>query len=441
MDKARLDSPLFWRDFSDRLWGREPIALRGFCAPPLTSEELYRLVVSCCDPTSAACGVRVQLFIDGKDRAGHLSGEHLPRADDASFESFDRRMKTLLDGADYFFFIRYPEALHFPLWDWSRRFLARLYEHVGMDTLGAYQSIFFGDYRKTPFGVHCDHEDIFQIPILGRKVLRCWHGDYAAGRPRFAGTLDLREFAADSFVLEGWPGDILYWPSQIWHVAESPGGLTASLSLGLCRSDHDIPLAQRLLEEVTNARWDELRAAPGPKRCAPLPFEPSRPQRSVQAVPAPLSEAARRIGSWLDDRQVASRWLRLVTGGSFLRVPQPRDGESITMADTVRRLADNPMAWIPTGNGQLEVSVNGLSAIAPADPRIERLLERLEVGGSTSVTALLSPLAERGDSDSVSLTAAACALLTELWQFRGIERVGPEPRTTEADRAVVKRRG
>jgi hypothetical protein len=423
MNETKIDSPTFWQEFSENSWGRTPLALRGFCAPPLSSDELLQLVVRCCDPTSAACGVRVQFFIDGIDQAGHLCGQHLPREEDGSFESFDRRIKALLGGADYFFFIRYPEALDFPLWDWSRCFLARLYEHVGMDTLGAYQSIFFGDYRKTPFGVHCDHEDIFQIPILGRKVLRCWHGDYATGHPRLVGALDFEEFTEDSFVLEGWPGDLLYWPSQIWHVAESPGGLTASLSLGLCRSDHDIPLAQRLLEEVTNARWDELRAAPGPKHSAPLPFEPHRLQSSVQTVPAPLSEAARRIRGWLDERRVASRWLRTVTGGSFLRVPQPRKGESITIADTIRRLGGNPMAWIRAADSELEVSVNGLSTTAPADPLIEGLLESLDDAGPMPVTALLSPFAERGGCEGERLVDAAYILLTDLWKFRGIERV------------------
>ena len=427
MNEARIDSATFWQHFSEDIWGRKPLALRGFCAPPLSSEKLLQLVVRCCDPTSAACGVRVQLFIDGKDQAGHLCGEHVPREKDGSFEGFDRRMKGMLDGADYFFFIRYPEALDFPLWDWSRCFLARLYEHVGMDTLGAYQSIFFGDYRKTPFGVHCDHEDIFQIPILGRKVLRCWHGDYAAGHPRFVGALDVEEFIADSFVLEGWPGDILYWPSQIWHVAESPGGLTASLSLGLCRSDHDIPLAQRLLEEVTNARWDELRAAPGPKHSAPLPFEPHRLQANAQTVPGPLTEAARRIRSWLDERRVASRWLRTVTGSGFLRVPEPRKGESITIADTIRRLDGNPMAWIRAWDRELEVSVNGLSTTAPADPLIESLLERLDDAGPMPVAALLSSFTARGVSGAEGLVEAACTLLTDLWEFRGIERVNEPP--------------
>jgi hypothetical protein len=334
---------------------------------------------------------------------------------------------AMLDGADYFFFIRYPEAIHFPLWDWSRCFLSRLYRHVGMDTLGAYQSIFFGDYRKTPFGVHCDHEDIFQIPILGRKVLRCWHGEYAAGHPRFAGAIDYEEFAADSFMLEGWPGDILYWPSQIWHVAESCGGLTASLSLGVCRPDHDIPLAQRLLEEVTSARWDELRAAPGPKLGTALPFDPHDPRCSAQTVPGPLSAAAQRIKEWLDERRVASRWLRMVTGCSFLRVPQPRQGRAITVADTVRRLDGNPLAWIRAGDGELEVSVNGLSTITLADPLIEGLLERLDDTEPIPVAALLGPFAVRGCSETERLTDAACNLLTELWSFRGIDLSQPPP--------------
>lgn len=422
MSERRADSAEFWSDFSSRVWGREAVALADFCVPPLDEDELFRLAVRCCDPTSAACGIQLQVFFDGKDQAGSLDGKYLPQESDGGFAGFDRRMKAMLGGADYCFFIMYPEALHFPLWDWSRRFLARLYEHVGIDNLGAYQSIFFGDYRKTPFGIHCDHEDIFQIPILGRKVLRCWPAGYDASQEGFVHSLDYGKFLPDSFLLEGRRGDVLYWPSQTWHVAESPGELTASLSLGLCRSDHDIPFAERLLEEIVEAKWDDLRSEPGPRYAAPLPFETQRLRQHVRTVPAPLGEAARRIREWLDERRLRSTWLRLATGGGFLRAPQPREGETITAADTIRRPEGHPLAWIPAAEGEVEVSVNGLSTCVPADPRLEALLERLDAASTVPVADLLAGGAVDGPGEE-RWTEQVCGLLTELWQFRGIERV------------------
>src|SRR6185436_729100 len=63
-------------------------------------------------------------------------------------------------------------------------------------------------------------------------------------------------YNAASVVLQGKPGDVIYWPSSYWHVGEDAGGLSVAISLALFMEAEpwtDVVLARRLRSRARRA--------------------------------------------------------------------------------------------------------------------------------------------------------------------------------------------
>src|SRR5207245_3009425 len=92
--------------------------------------------------------------------------------------------------------------------------------------------LFVSNNRLTPFGIHRDPASNFTLVVQGRKRMRLWPEAFFTRRP----PMDAESYAAhlgQALTLEGEPGDLLYWPSSYWHVAESDGDLSVTMNICL----------------------------------------------------------------------------------------------------------------------------------------------------------------------------------------------------------------
>ncbi|MGZ3772049.1 MAG: JmjC domain-containing protein, partial [Bdellovibrio sp.] len=112
-------------------------------------------------------------------------------------------------------------------------FTDELYRHVGFPNRFSEMGLYLGNYRKTPFGVHVDSCGVFSFPVVGLKRFRLWTPAFVKKNPGLDRAFKYDKYKKNSRLLEVGPGDMTYWPSSAWHIAESDGSFSATWSLGV----------------------------------------------------------------------------------------------------------------------------------------------------------------------------------------------------------------
>ncbi|MGZ6442099.1 MAG: JmjC domain-containing protein, partial [Pseudobdellovibrionaceae bacterium] len=112
-------------------------------------------------------------------------------------------------------------------------FTDELYRHVGFPNRFSEMGLYLGNYRKTPFGVHVDSCGVFSFPVVGLKRFRLWTPAFVKKNPGLDRAFKYDKYKKNSQLLEVGPGDMTYWPSSAWHIAESDGSFSATWSLGV----------------------------------------------------------------------------------------------------------------------------------------------------------------------------------------------------------------
>lgn len=85
---------------------------------------------------------------------------------------------------------------------------------------------YFGSYRATPFGIHRDPAGVFSFVLQGNRTYCFWPmATFEPGHPDLlkpdAAVLARHMDTAEVF--HAGPGDLVYWPSNRWHVVLSDG--------------------------------------------------------------------------------------------------------------------------------------------------------------------------------------------------------------------------
>ncbi len=112
-------------------------------------------------------------------------------------------------------------------------FTNELYRHTGFPNRFSEMGLYLGNYRKTPFGVHVDRCGVFSFPVVGQKKFRLWTTSFVKKNPDLERTFFYKKYNKSSQVILAQPGDMTYWPSSAWHIAESDGVFSATWSLGV----------------------------------------------------------------------------------------------------------------------------------------------------------------------------------------------------------------
>jgi len=154
-----------------------------------------------------------------------------PQSSDGDFAGFFSRMKGRCFGIN----------LH-RLGRWNSEFRSRLSEPIKrLDGGGAGTGsvkrwdidCFLGTYRMTPFGVHQDRASVFSLCLQGQRTYLTWPPDYPWPEEDLfvpdESRLERHLPAAEHFRIG--PGELLYWPSNRWHVVCSNGQPSAVVQL------------------------------------------------------------------------------------------------------------------------------------------------------------------------------------------------------------------
>lgn len=232
--RATVLDQKFWQNFAKNFWEKKPLVLKNVKSALLemTGDEIFELLVlyaNRCRKLKDPTGFK--FYIDGFKADADDVLQVLPEKKDKSLEGYHDRMKVLF--ADYCLVCDELLQVNLKKQHLLTEFTDELYRHVGFPNRFSEMGLYLGNYRQTPFGVHVDSCGVFSFPVAGKKRFRLWTPAFAKKHPELDRAFSYEKLKKNSTVLEAHPGDMTYWPSSAWHIAESDGSFNATWSLGV----------------------------------------------------------------------------------------------------------------------------------------------------------------------------------------------------------------
>ncbi|MEK2690840.1 JmjC domain-containing protein [Bdellovibrio sp. GT3] len=233
MKSALLDQK-FWRSFAKNHWEKKPLLLRNVKSGLLemSAAEIFDLLVlfaDRCRELNDPTGFK--FYTEGVKADAEDVLYVLPLKSDKSLAGYHKRMNSQFP--DYCLVCDELLQVNLKKQNLLTEFTDELYRHVGFPNRFSEMGLYLGNYKKTPFGVHVDSCGVFSFPVAGTKKFRLWSAAYGDQHPELDRTFNYEKHKKHSQLLEVGPGDMTYWPSSEWHIAESDGSFSATWSLGV----------------------------------------------------------------------------------------------------------------------------------------------------------------------------------------------------------------
>jgi len=262
------------------------------------------------------------------------------------------------------------------IWNAVAAFIQDARHCIHFPVARAFLDLFYGRYSSNFTGLHKDTQEIFAFVVRGQKRMLAWPFDYflsrsdevSAGDRYFNKRLEIdhRKYRQDAIVLDAEAGDLIYWPSDYWHVAESRSeNFSAMLSLGILQTTSG-------LSETSGAQthFKNTLARTGTGKL----LNPSAPASQDLSEVVEEADAARRL-----------RWLTgfgFEIGGPILEAGRADAKTPITLVKNQSGL----FYWkILTSEKRILVSAGGHSITLSYSPRVLELFQRLAAGETVSL--------------------------------------------------------
>jgi hypothetical protein len=224
----------FWNSFALKNWEKKSLLVKNFknSIIEIDQNEIFKMLVAFsdhCRKSKSADGFK--LYIEGQMLHPMEVLQFLPVKSDKTLIGYNTRMEK--DFPDYCLVC--DELLQTSQENWAKlhEFTSTLFSHVGFPNRFAELGLYLGNYRKTPFGVHVDGCGVFSFPVIGQKTFRLWKLEFAKKNPSLDRAMNYNRFKKDSTTMKASHGDMTYWPSSAWHIAESDGSFNATWSIGV----------------------------------------------------------------------------------------------------------------------------------------------------------------------------------------------------------------
>jgi hypothetical protein len=224
----------FWNSFAENTWEKKSLLVKNFKSSiiEIGHKDIFLMLVDYsnqCRKIKSSDGFK--LYIDGQMLHPTEVIQFLPVKSDLSLNGYHHRMENIF--SDYCLVC--DELLQTSQKNWPKlqEFTSILFSAVGFPNRFVEMGLYLGNYRKTPFGVHVDGCGVFSFPVVGRKTFRLWKPRFAEKNPTLDRAQNYNRFKKNSITIKAAVGDMAYWPSSAWHIAESDGTFNATWSLGV----------------------------------------------------------------------------------------------------------------------------------------------------------------------------------------------------------------
>jgi 50S ribosomal protein L16 3-hydroxylase len=357
----------FWKDFASNYWEKNSLAVKNsLIRPPITADELFQLAVESHQPDANTADY-IRFYQNGKSKTVEYcqKNNYYPTNEDGSFSNYSKRLKTLL-GKDEYVFVVDGFQLNANLREWTMEFLKQMYTYTGAKlTNGHFYSIFFGDYSRTPFGIHLhddrvEYESAFYFPLQGEKSMRIWTPEYAKKHPSIKDSKQYENFLAGSSLITAEETGLLYWPADRWHIGDA-GHDNISIPLAIrMGSDLVLDLEDYIYREMVASKQEisfinevklKIKKAgylfkEGMKRVSQrdlinIDFDPTNIVQSCRTLPDELIQAGeyyrRIVEPIILERAISRMWLAMLSAYgmnpavSFKEANMPKASDQIQL--------------------------------------------------------------------------------------------------------------
>jgi hypothetical protein len=367
-----------WAEFVRNDWEKNATVLKAALSAPLVSDQsMFAALLQVSRAYRNGHGKnKLSFWIDGR-KIQELA-DYLPVASDKSVPGYIRRLDRQLRGSEFTLLVADPHIYDYNLWNVARRFLRGLYAQVGMPCGGVDTTFFIGRYKRTPFGVHRGQMSVMTFPVHAEKRFRTWPRGYGEAHPEIESLLDYPDHEQASSELIGSSKDVLYWPADIWHIAEGSEQFTSTFNIGFW---WDRPPLTRVLFEMSRRLAEKLNTSDF--RGFTLPDKFSNGHPLAAQMDSSINEAIGLTRNVLADEDfdtsLALNSMRTISADAFRDVPPLRPMRECSSSSTDLLCAD-PHSRFLFGhhNETLYIAANG--NLFSVQPHLETLLRDLLSG-------------------------------------------------------------
>jgi 50S ribosomal protein L16 3-hydroxylase len=246
-----------------------------------------------------------------------------------------------------------------------------------------------GNYDRTPIGVHKGDSHTFLFVLHGRKRIRLWPKKYFTKSNRIEHSIEYDNFKDDSILMEGNPGDILYWPSGHWHIEESAADreLSMGLSIELFMDSRRSVAGWSTIGKLIQARIQTREESS-------VFFDPKNHQLNLEFLPELVKQSKLAIQEAANNPSlklaVEVTVLNYLSAMGFTRVPVISLERILDESDIISGVPGSPILWIQWIDDQVVCSVNGHAFSIPDSEEYLNILSKLNWGSSGTVRKFIS---------------------------------------------------
>lgn len=326
----------FWKKFAKSVWEKKPILAKDFESPlrEIQAEQIFSMLVrysDFCRKNKKADGFK--LYIEGRLQADEDVLDLLPLKKDKTLLGYHLRMEEIFE--DYCLVC--DELLQVSQENLNKlnAFTTNLFSYVGFPHRFVEIGLYLGNYRQTPFGVHVDGCGVFSFPVFGKKTFRLWKPEFAQKNPSLDRAHNYAPFKKASETLVASTGDMTYWPSSAWHIAESDGSFSATWSLGVWVDRSHQQLLSEALEPLLKSKLTQF----GDQVTTTRTSASIMPESFLQSLSILKNTTEQE---WHDT--LLRSWLKLSSQYGFKNFPRP-DSFKLTLKSQIQLSSNHEILW------------------------------------------------------------------------------------------------
>lgn len=405
---ADLVQQNFWKDFAKTSWEKKPRLLKKFASPlqDINETHIFSMLVEYsdhCRKMNKAQGFK--LFLDGQMQYEEDVLQILPVKKDKSLSGYHLRMEKIF--SDYCLVC--DELLQASDENWGKlqQFTSNLFTHVGLPNRFVEIGLYLGNYKQTPFGVHVDGCGVFSFPVVGEKTFRLWSPAFGKQNPALDRAHEYSRYKKNSQLLKASAGDMTYWPSSAWHIAESDGSFNATWSLGVWvdKSHHTV------CEEALQPLIEEKIKATGPAKTIKLP--PLKNDGQVVQLPRDFLQSISALqnisANELHDCFMKA-WLELSSKQGFKTPPLVKKQCKLTMKTKLTLKKPQRILWTHLkSERKIIYAFQGKLHESTPSTQFLKLVKALNLGATCLIAEFLNDSKKNHDLKILQLIANAGA--------------------------------
>lgn len=396
----------FWAQFAKKNWEKKPLHCKKIQSSitAINEEQVFKMLVDYadhCRKDKSASGFK--LFVQGEIQHEEDVLQILPVKKDKNLLGYHERMEKIF--SDYCLVCDELLQVSQGQLENLKSFTNTLYSHVGFPFRFAEIGLYLGNYRTTPFGVHLDGCGVFSFPVVGKKKFRLWTPQFGKKHPELDRSHRYSKFIKDSKVMEAVPGDMTYWPSSAWHIAESDGTFNATWSLGVWV---DRTFQENFEQALSPLLKKSLLELADKKTCT---LDPIQLDGEVNQLPKDYQQAIVRVlklsQEQLQDTMMIE-WLKHASMHGLKSVPHARSQKKISRKSVLKMNSKETILWSrQKSQNKIVFAYHGVVIEASLSSDLLNLIQHLNRGQLCSVKDYLKSSMQKEDLRVIQDLSAA----------------------------------